>query len=92
MTRVDPSKDQLTEEWTKGPPFGSSEMENRMYKGAKPAYNADAMKGMPVGIQIVGRRWEEEKVLAMMRIVDEVLGKNRGFGPGAWDKLNHAKI
>lgn len=43
------------------------------------------MKGMPVNIQLVGKKWEEEKVLAMMEVVDTVLGKERGFGPGAWD-------
>lgn len=48
-------------------------------------YNPEAMKGMPVNIQLVGKKWEEEKVLAMMEVVDTVLGKERGFGPGAWD-------
>ena len=48
------------------------------------------MKEMPVNIQIVGRKWEEEKVLAMMDIVDSALGKERGFGPGAWDQYMKA--
>lgn len=39
---------------------------------------------MCVGIQIVGRRWEDEKVIATMRAIDQALGP-RGFGPGSWD-------
>jgi Asp-tRNA(Asn)/Glu-tRNA(Gln) amidotransferase A subunit family amidase len=35
------------------------------------------------GIQVVGRKWEDEKVLAIMSVVDKALGP-RGFGPGAW--------
>jgi amidase len=41
---------------------------------------------MPVSIQVVGRKWEDEKVLAMMNVVEEALGKDRGFGPGSWDE------
>jgi len=36
-------------------------------------YDADAMNGLPVGIQVVGRRLEEEKVLAGMKVVKEAL-------------------
>lgn len=85
VTRVDPMKDQLTEEWRTGPGLGSSVLEAGVYRGRKPLYDPVAMKGMPVGIQLVGKKWEEEKVLAMMRIVDRALGQDRGFGPGSWD-------
>jgi hypothetical protein len=47
---------------------------------------------MPVGIQVVGKKWEEEKVLAMMQVVDEALGKDRGFGPGSWDESIRMKV
>ena len=36
-------------------------------------YDACAMDGLPVGIQIIGRRLEEEKVLAGMRVVEDAL-------------------
>ncbi|KAJ3510734.1 hypothetical protein NLJ89_g4506 [Agrocybe chaxingu] len=85
VTRVDPSKDALTEEWVKGPGLGSPVLEAGIYRGKQPLYNPEATKGMPVGIQLVGKKWQEEKVLAMMSVVDEALGKERGFGPGAWD-------
>ena len=85
VTRVDPAKDQLTEEWVKGPGLGSRLLEAGIYKGKAPVYNPEAMKGMPVNIQLVGKKWEEEKVLAMMEVVDTALGKERGFGPGSWD-------
>ncbi|KAJ7702411.1 amidase [Mycena rosella] len=86
VTRVDPTKDAITEEWTKAP--SPSLVEAALYRGKNPIYDPVAMEGMPVGIQVVGRRWEDEKVLAMMRVVDNVLGKDRGFGPGNWDGRN----
>jgi Asp-tRNA(Asn)/Glu-tRNA(Gln) amidotransferase A subunit family amidase len=46
---------------------------------------------MPVSIQVVGRKWEDEKVLAMMNVVEEALGNDRGFGPGNWDESVEVK-
>lgn len=37
-----------------------------------------------IGVQIVGRNWEDEKVIAIMHVVDKALGP-RGFGPCAWE-------
>jgi amidase len=86
VTLVNPATDQLTDEWIKGPGHGSSMFEHELYfRGNNPLYDPIAMKGMPVGVQIVGRRWEEEKVLALMRVVDDALGKERGFTPGSWE-------
>jgi hypothetical protein len=86
VTRVDPTLDQLTDEWKQGPGHGSSILEKGMYSGKNPFYDPVKMKGQPVGIQIAGKKWEEEKVLKILRLVDEALGKERGFGPGAWEK------
>ena len=36
-------------------------------------YDADAMNGLPVGVQLIGRRFEEEKVLAGMKVVEDAL-------------------
>jgi amidase len=36
-----------------------------------------------VGVQVVGQPWGEEKVLAIMHVIDATLGP-RGFGPGSW--------
>lgn len=82
---MDPEKDQLTEEWTNGPGHGSKLFEHALYRMNPPVYDPESMKGMPVAVQIVGKRWDDEKVLAMMRLVDEALGP-RGFGPGCWNK------
>ncbi|KAF9024945.1 amidase signature enzyme [Hymenopellis radicata] len=40
-------------------------------------YDAEKMHGLPLSVQIVGRRLEEEKVLAAMRVVEQTL-KNKG--------------
>ncbi|KAF9557330.1 amidase [Agrocybe pediades] len=85
VTRVDPSRDHIDEAWEKGPGFGSSVLESGIYKGKAPLYNPKDSQGMPVSIQIVGKKWEEEKVLEIMDIVDSALGRGRGFGPGSWD-------
>jgi hypothetical protein len=82
VTRVDPARDELSDEWRTAPCDGSKLLENDIY-GPKGAYNPSAMKGLPVGVQVVGRPWEEEKVLAIMHVIDTALGP-RGFGPGSW--------
>lgn len=40
-------------------------------------YDADAMHGLPVGVQIVGQRLQEEKVLAIMERVEGALGESK---------------
>jgi len=82
ITKVDPSKDQLTDEWVNGPGLGSPILEKEIYRSKSHWYDPVGMKGMPVGIQVVGKRWEDEKVVAMMHVIDKALGE-RGFGPGS---------
>ena len=36
-------------------------------------YDADQMHGLPIGVQIVGRRLEEEKVLEGMKMAERSL-------------------
>ncbi|KAF9054357.1 amidase [Panaeolus papilionaceus] len=91
VTRVDPVKDKVTEEWLKEAGHGSSILESGIYHSKKPLYDPEAANGMPVNIQIAGKKWEEEKVVAMMGVLDEALGANRGFGPGAWDNYMKTK-
>ncbi|KAM3436067.1 hypothetical protein MY4824_004545 [Beauveria thailandica] len=40
-------------------------------------YNADNMHGLPVGVQVIGRRLEEETVLALMKRVEDALGDGK---------------
>jgi hypothetical protein len=87
VTRVDPSKDELTKDWFEGPGHGSKLLEREMFEGKNPAYDANNMANIPVGVQIVGRRWEDEKVISMMHVVDQALGP-RGFGPGKSQQTN----
>ena len=42
-------------------------------KGAYSLYDAEAMHGLPLGVQVVGRRLEEERVLQGMKIVEDAL-------------------
>ncbi|ORY68601.1 amidase [Pseudomassariella vexata] len=50
---------------------------NGVAQGAYKLYDAEAMHGLPVAVQIVGRRLEEEKVLAIMKRVEDALGSDR---------------
>jgi Asp-tRNA(Asn)/Glu-tRNA(Gln) amidotransferase A subunit family amidase len=46
-------------------------------RGAYKLYDAHKMHGLPVGVQLVGRRLEEEKVLAIMQTVEDALGEDK---------------
>ena len=92
VTRVDPKLDALTEEWTvrgEGKGQGSSQVEARLY-GKGGIYDVEAMAGLPVGVQVAGKSWEEEKVIEMMKVVDRALGE-RGFGPGSYRKWKEGR-
>lgn len=91
VTRVDSTKDQITEEWRKEPGHGSKILESGLFDGKKALYDPVSTEGMPVAIQIVAKKWEEEKVLAMMDVIDKALDTKRGFGPGAWDAFMKKK-
>lgn len=84
VTRVNPDTDKLSTDFVVGASGRSKIFETRMYLGENPVYNPKAMEGIPVGVQLVGKKWEDEKVLAMMHVVDVALGP-RGFGPGSWE-------
>ncbi|KAJ4477352.1 amidase signature domain-containing protein [Lentinula aciculospora] len=90
VTHVEAHKDQITEAWSSPDSRERSVlMEKRLYTVAKPMYDSKGMDQMPASVQIVGRKWEDEKVLAMMAVVDDALGTNRGFGPRGF--TNHFK-
>jgi Asp-tRNA(Asn)/Glu-tRNA(Gln) amidotransferase A subunit family amidase len=50
---------------------------NGVARGAYKLYDADQMHGLPVGVQVVGRRLDEEKVLAVMRRIEDALGDGK---------------
>ena len=91
MTRVDPTLDALPSDWMSSAcsSTSSSKLFEKLLYGKEWGYDANAMEGLPVGIQLVGRRWEDEKVIEMMKVVDAALGE-RGFGPDGWKKWKAA--
>lgn len=50
---------------------------NGVAKGAYKHYDAEKMHGLPVGVQVVGRRLEEEKVLGVMQTIEDALGTDK---------------
>lgn len=73
VTRVDPERDATPENYLAGS-TGSWILEKKVYGGTDPAYDSKKMAGLPVGVQIVGRTFEEERVLAVMKIVEGAMG------------------
>jgi Asp-tRNA(Asn)/Glu-tRNA(Gln) amidotransferase A subunit family amidase len=59
------------------PPTFNIKKLNGVARGAYKLYDADKMHGLPVGVQVVGRRLEEEKVLSVMKRVEDALGDSR---------------
>jgi hypothetical protein len=51
---------------------------NGVARGAYMHYDATKMAGLPVAVQVVGRRLEEEKVLAVMARIEKALDSNGG--------------
>lgn len=77
MTKVDKDLDALPENFESSPEYRSL---NSVGKGAYSAYDAQKMDGLPLGVQIVGRRLEEEKVLEGMKVAEAAL-KEFGLSP-----------
>jgi len=50
---------------------------NGVAYGAYRHYDAVAMHGLPVAVQVVGKRLEEEKVLAVMQRIEDALGDDK---------------
>lgn len=76
VTKVDKTSDSIPPDFLKGSQ-GSTILEGRTYSGKDPAYDSNKMHGLPVGVQIVGKPWEEEKVLAMMAVLEGMVGYER---------------
>ena len=72
VTRVDATLDQQPADFLKDSQ-GSWILEKRVYGGSDPAYDSQAMAGLPVGVQVVGRMWEDEKVLEVMGMLEELV-------------------
>lgn len=47
--------------------------DNGVARGAWKYYDAGKMAGLPTAVQVVGRRWQEEKVLGCMDVVERAL-------------------
>jgi hypothetical protein len=59
------------------PPSFDAKKLNGVARGAYKHYDAERMHGLPVGVQVVGRRLEEEKVLAVMKRLEDALGDDK---------------
>ena len=70
VTHVDPSLDMASPGVMK-----SNLRKNAVSRGIWRYYDAVKMAGLPVGVQVVGRRLEEEKVLGVMRTLEDALAE-----------------
>ncbi|KAK4042216.1 Acetamidase [Parachaetomium inaequale] len=72
ITHVDKALDKL-------PPSFNAKKLNGVARGAYKHYDAERMHGLPIGVQVVGRRMEEEKVLAVMKRLEDALGDDKAY-------------
>ncbi|RAL04299.1 putative acetamidase [Aspergillus ibericus CBS 121593] len=71
VSHVDAKKDALSGPYKKVlKQLGAS---NAIAQGAWKHYDAVKMAGLPTAVQVVGRRWQEEKVLGYMAAVEDAL-------------------
>lgn len=73
--RVDPAVDALGKGGSSSyrAILKSKGCDSAIARGAWMHYDAVKMKGLPTAVQVVGRRWEEEKVLGYMAAVEKAL-------------------
>jgi len=67
VAKVDAAKDALPKNFRPA---------NGIERGAYKYYDAQKMAGLPIAIQVVGRRLTEEKVLAYMKIATDALAES----------------
>lgn len=70
VTHVDKNLDKLPKEFASSDYFRSL---SSVAKAAYGVYDAEKMHGLPLGVQVVGRRLEEEKVLEGMQVIETAL-------------------
>lgn len=70
MTHVDKELDRLPSD------FDLRKL-NGVALGAYKHYDSVDMHGLPVGVQVVGQRLEEEKVISVMKRIEDALGDER---------------
>ncbi|KIK70044.1 hypothetical protein GYMLUDRAFT_34484 [Collybiopsis luxurians FD-317 M1] len=73
VTRVDKELDSLPADFMTSPEYNDMSI---IYKTSYSVYDAGSMHGLPVGVQIAGRRLEEEKVLEGMKVIQSALAQN----------------
>lgn len=71
VTHVDRVKDVLPADFNR-------KSLNGVARGAYRHYDADSMHGLPLTVQVVGQRLQEEKTLACMQRVEDALEKHNG--------------
>ncbi|KAH7904205.1 amidase signature enzyme [Hygrophoropsis aurantiaca] len=70
ITHVDGALDGLSSTSGSSPSFRPR---NAIERANYAMYDAQAMHGLPVGVQLVGRRLEEERVLAGMKLIERLM-------------------
>ncbi|KAK0390569.1 hypothetical protein NLU13_0073 [Sarocladium strictum] len=67
VTQVDPALDRKDEAY---------QPKNETDRFVWDMYDAEKMKGLPVNLQVIGRRGEEEKVLAALEEIEKAMGRD----------------
>lgn len=73
VTHVNRVQDSFPADFTSGPGYHGL---NNIAKAAYTVYDADTMHGLPLGVQVVTRRLEEEKAIEGMKIIKDALKRS----------------
>ncbi|KAF8628044.1 hypothetical protein AX17_006048 [Amanita inopinata Kibby_2008] len=75
ITHVDANQDQFSKSTSSSSHkiLGGHKPRNAIEASQQKVYDAADMHGLPVGVQVVGRKLEEEKVLEGMKIIESLL-------------------
>lgn len=76
ITRVDPAKDALPESFASQIQQAGSRLLSKFYY--KEVYNPTAMANLPLGVQIVGPAYEDERIIETMKIVEAAVRARSG--------------
>ncbi|KAI0372038.1 amidase signature enzyme [Pilatotrama ljubarskyi] len=87
VSYVDRERDGCEPDYRQSPAYRNM---NDVARAVHDLYDADAMHGMPVGVQVVGGRFQEEQVIAGMKLVEHALwAGGKGFVPRRFSTEAH---
>ena len=76
VTKVDKNLDALPPHYGSNKGCRAQILEDRMYSGSEPVYDATKMHGLPVSIQVITEKaYDDELLIELMKVIDNAIKK-----------------